>query len=130
MSEQMSMAERTLKSALEGERLCTWPVNKRSKAYKLGLLLGVSLSWPGKPGEEEKIRKEIEVIKNKTEQVARESGLKANLEGPNTAAGGALVVYCGFETPFLITATQKAKDQNKPIWQVCEEDPELLELAK
>lgn len=127
MSEQMSVAELALKSALEGEKLCVWPVNKLSKAYKLGLLWGVSLSWPG---EKEKINQELGIVKNKTEQIAEENGLKANFDGPTMAAGGALVVYCGFETPFLILATQKAKEQNKPILKVCEEDPELLELAK
>ena len=127
MPEQISTAEQTLKSMLEREKLCVWPVNKQSKAYKLGLLWGVTLSWPG---EEELIEKEIEIIKNKTKQVAQENDLKANFDGPMLAAGGAWVVYCGFETPFLIMAQRKAKDQNKPIWKICEEDPELIKLAK
>ena len=127
MSEQMMVAEQSLKSLLEGENLCVWAVNKQSTAYKLGLLWGVSLSWPG---EGEKIKKEIEVVRAKTEQVAQEKGLKANFDGPTWTAGGVLVVYCGFETSFLVAAEQKARDQNKPIWQVCEENPELLELSR
>lgn len=121
----MVVAEKNLFSLLKKENLCIFPVNKRSNAYALGLLWGVSLSWPAK---DEITDREIKLVKNSTERIARENSLKPNFEGPEVGTGGALICYCGFETPLLVVATQRAKDLNKPIWQVCEECPDLIAL--
>ena len=106
MSEEMGIAERSLKSVLEKEGLCVWSVSKLDKVHKLGLLWGVTLSWPG---EKSVIRGQVETVKKKTEQIAQEHGLKANYNGPTMAAGGTLVIYCGFETSSLALATAKIK---------------------
>ena len=128
MSVWMTVAKHSLKFLLKKEGLCVWPVNKESLAYKLGLLWGVTLSWPG---EDDIIKKEANIVKEKTEQVAQKHNLTASYDGPMMAAGGALVVYCGFENDLLRMAVRKAKEQNKPIWQVCKEDAEVIaELAK
>ena len=127
MLEQIQKAEQALKLELGKTDLTVWPVNTASDAYKLGLFYGITLSWPG---DEKVIKNQIETVRTITERVAQEKQLKPNYDGPTMAAGGALVVYCGFETPLLEAATQKARGQNKPIWIVCKEDPELIELAK
>ena len=127
MSDRMIIAERTLKSILKAEKLCVWPVNSLSTVYKLGLLLGVTLSWPG---DKETIKREITIVRTKTEQVAEENGLEANYDEPIMVAGEALVIFCGFKTPFSVAALREAQEQNKPVWRVCEEDLELIELAK
>lgn len=110
------MKAEALRSALEKENLCVWPVNLDSVAFKLGLIFGVTLSWPGEATEGE-----IEVVKSETERFALENGFNPNLNGPTFAAGGVLVMYCGIETPLLIAATKKALEVGKPIWQVCQE---------
>lgn len=115
--------EECLRSSLKAAGLCCWDVNKASLEYKLGLCLGVSLSWPGSDAE-----KEIEAVKERTDETARKNGLVANCAGPVFAAGGVLVFYCGFETPLLIAAVEKARAQNKPVWMVCREDPELIAM--
>lgn len=120
--EQLSAVEK-LKSALEERGLCVWPVNHESDAFKLGLFWGVTLSWPG---AEDKIQQEIETMQELTKFVAAESHFSPNLyDNPSMAAGGALVVYCGFETPFLILAREKARETGEPIWKVVKEDREL-----
>jgi hypothetical protein len=53
---QLVPASLVLAWLLKKEKLCVWPVNKASMSYKLGLLLGVTLSWPG---DEEVICQEI-----------------------------------------------------------------------
>lgn len=116
-------ATASLKFALDAEKLCVWPVNPDSTAYKLGLYWGVTLSRPGSDAAEI----QIFMIKTNTENVARENNLKPNFDGPTLAAGGVFVMYCGFETPLLLAAVRKARESGKPVWQVCEENPCLLE---
>lgn len=124
---EKDIAKRTLKTALEAKNLCVWPVNDQSEAYKFGLLWGVTLPWPG-PDEE--IRKEIQKALDVIKKIAEEYRLKPCFENPTMAAGGALVVYCGFKTLLLEAAEKKAREQNKTLFQVMDEEDELKATAK
>lgn len=123
---EKDIAKQALQSALKAEGLCVWPVNDRSEAYKFGLLWGVTLSWPG---PDEKIKEQVKKSYDITQKVAEEHHLKPCFENPTMAAGGALVVYCGFKTLLLEAAEKKAGEQNKTLFQVMEED-KLKEMAK
>lgn len=120
-------AKQALQSALESAGFCIWPVNERGNAYKFGLLWGVTLSWPG---PDETIKEEIEKAYDITRKIAEEWHLKPCLENPHMATGGALIVYCGFQTLLLEAAEKKARKQNKTLFQVMDEDEELKKMAQ
>lgn len=97
-----TVAEEALKSALEKLGMPVWLVGKASEEYKLGILFGVSLKYP----EPEICDDPVGEIKSVTEQTAEDHGLKAIGYGPAGAAGGALVVYAGFESEYAEYAAQ------------------------
>lgn len=127
MLEKVLAAAADLKSLLELGDYCVWDVNPHSPAYKLGLLVGVTLPWPGNNDE---TQDHVGYVQRGTQKVAEKHGLEASIDGPGFAAGGVLVVYCGFVTPALVAAKKKAEEQGKPIWKVCEENPELLAFTE
>lgn len=128
MLEKVLAAAADLKSLLELGDHSVWDVNPNSPAYKLGLLVGVTLPWPS--GSSDETQDHVGYVEMGTQKVAEKYGLEASIDGPGFAAGGALVVYCGFVTPALVAAKKKAEEQGKPIWKVCQENPELLELME
>lgn len=125
MFEKIVIAGQGLKTILENDGFCVWDVNERSLTHKLGLLFGVTLDWPGKSAMDEVAR-----LRARLEVVALEQKLIAAVEGPVFAAGGVYVVYCGFRSPLFSLAILKSKEQNKPIWKICEEDPELIAMTR
>lgn len=114
------LAKWLLRFALAARGFDTWFVNEKSNAYKLGLMWGVNLSL-GDP-DKETIKNEIGAIKGVVEEVAKRFGLVANTDGPGFAAGGVMVIYCGFETSLLVAAKKVSQEKRKPIWKVVEED--------
>ena len=125
MEVKLESAKLALEKALKEKGLCVWPVNEASDAYKLGLFWGITLSWPG---PKEKITQQINDVDDITTRVAKEQGLKQTFENPTFAAGGALVVYCGFETYLLEIVRRRAKERNKAIHEVAANDTELVEV--
>ncbi|MBW2995645.1 hypothetical protein KY312_04795 [Candidatus Woesearchaeota archaeon] len=85
----MFRAYRCLKRRFEDSSLCCWKTNPKAESpYGYG----VTLHWPG---EREAIDKEIEQIRNVSNEVAQDYNLEAIVSGPTLAAGGAHVVYVG-----------------------------------
>lgn len=127
MDSKLETAKAALEKALKEKGLCVWPVNDKSDVYKLGLFWGVSLSFPG---PKEKFDQEINDAYEVTMQIAKNHGLKVNLESPTVCAGGAVAVYCGFQTYLSEIASRKARESGKPIYQILGEDQILLELKE
>lgn len=124
-SDPFEAATTELKFLLDELGYTVWSVG-RGDGYKVGLRWGVTLSWPA---EEPSIReKEVAQTKEVNARVAEKHGLKAFMNGPEFAAGGAIVMYCGFETELMRKIMEKATAAKKPAYAIMAEDSEIKEL--
>ncbi|MHB1118305.1 MAG: hypothetical protein ACYCZ7_02165 [Minisyncoccota bacterium] len=90
---RIARAKEDLGLALGNTGLCSWPIRTGSD----NLLYGVTLSWPEQKAG--KVEEETRIARETTERIAKKYGLQAYLKQPTLAAGGVLVLYCGFKSP-------------------------------